>query len=199
MHIHDSRSATIAAWHHDIHRAAPTWLPKPHLVVKRGYISPWFVPHLWFVRSGAFNFFWFIVVTDDFLDCPERQRRYVAAHECGHWAGLHGLIWIVFGLILHADQASVTNFYIHLAHKFGPAVSLATFAVSVVACVVVACGLQYFFEYQADAYAASKIGCGEAADSLEWLQKSLFIGKGRSETKWINQRINRLRRCATNR
>lgn len=168
-------------------RYLPFW--RPRVLAKDGWFSPWFWPFLWLTRSGAFSLFCFVIVSRDLLGCPDAHRRAIVAHECGHIAGFHSLLWLVAG------TATLSNPWLKdlltwLGRHSGPWFSLGVF--------LLFCGCAFFgiralliwFEHQADDYAVDTVGLSAALESLAWLRGELF---GTGPAPWVDERINRLR------
>lgn len=167
------------------------WLPfwRPRIVVKRGRFSPWFWPFLWLTKSGAFNLFVLVIVSEDLLGCPPSHRRAIIAHECGHLSRLHFLIWAAAGAVVLKNTAIRSGFAWIGAHM-GPWVAVGAFALFLISSLIGFRALLYWFEHQADDYAVARVGPEATVAALSWLKASLSGGR---KSPWVDARINRLR------
>lgn len=167
------------------------WLPfwRPRVILKRGRFSPWFWPVLWFTKSGAFNLFFLLIVSEDLLHCSPERRRAILAHECGHLTHFHALVWIAAAtLVLRNDfiRAGLSWVGAHL----GPWPALVAFGAFLALSLTGFRALLYWFEHQADDYAVARVGALGVVDTLEWLNGKMF---GTDGSPWVNARIRRLR------
>jgi hypothetical protein len=167
------------------------WLPfwRPRIVVKRGRFSPWFWPFLWLTKSGAFNLFFLVIVSEDLLGCPPSHRRAIIAHECGHLSRLHFLIWAAAGAVVLKNTAIRSGFAWIGAHM-GPWVAVGAFALFLISSLIGFRALLYWFEHQADDYAVARVGPDAVVGALSWLRAMMFWEK---DAPWIDARIGRLR------
>lgn len=167
------------------------WLPfwRPRIVVKRGRFSPWFWPFLWLTKSGAFNLFFLVIVSEDLLGCPPSHRRAIIAHECGHLSRLHFLIWAAAGAVVLKNTA-IRSGFAWIGVHMGPWVAVGAFALFLISSLIGFRALLYWFEHQADDYAVARVGPEATVAALSWLKASLFGGK---KSPWLDARINRLR------
>ena len=183
----------LTTWRTELRAAAPPWPVRPFLIVKHGYMSPWFVPWAWFSRSGAFNVLCFVIVSEDLLNCPAPVRRAIAAHEAGHWARFHGFIWLsAMFLVMHRDPGWVATPVVVLAQQFGVLAGLAAFVLALALCVWLLLQLQRHFEHAADDYCAAQVGYPCAVAALQWLHHRLVLEPRRKPSKWILERIRRM-------
>jgi hypothetical protein len=182
-----------AVWQRDADELCEpiSWLPfwRPRIVVKRGRFSPWFWPFLWLAKSGVFNLFFLIIVSEDILDCPASHRRAIIAHECGHLSRFHFLIWAATGSVV-MNNSAIHSGLVWIGAHIGPLVAVGAFALFLIACLTGFRALLYWFEHQADDYAVARIGPEEMVAALSWLNARLFAGK---KSPWLDARINRLR------
>jgi Zn-dependent protease with chaperone function len=162
---------------------------RPRIIIKRGVISPWFWPPLWITRTGVFSLLFLVVVSDDILHCSAQRRRAILAHECGHIHGFHGLIWPAFAALVLQNSVLKSGFA-WLAAFSGPWVALLALLGFTITALAGLRALLYWFEHQADDYAASKVSIDDLIEALTWFSKTLF---GDKASPWINSRINRLR------
>jgi hypothetical protein len=183
-----------AIWQKDADALFPTirWLPfwRPRIVLKNGYFSPWFWPFLWFAKTGAFNLFFFVIVSRELLDCPGEHRRAVLAHECGHLRGFHSLIWAAVGLLLRSN-ATVASWLSWVGNHHGPWMALGVFAGFLALSLAGCRALLYWFEHQADDYAVAKVGPQAVIGALSWLRATLY---GQTAAPWMEARTRRLQR-----
>jgi Zn-dependent protease with chaperone function len=182
----------IAVWQKDaddLHEPI-RWLPfwRPRIVVKRGRFSPWFWPYLWLAKSGAFNLFSLVIVSDDLLNCPATHRRAIIAHECGHLSRLHFLIWTVAATVVLKNDVIRFGFA-WIGTHIGVWVELTAFFVVIILSIFGGRALLNWFEYQADDYAVERVGPQALVSALSWLRTTLFRNKG---APWVEARIRRL-------
>lgn len=184
----------LALWQSEANRLHNPirWLPfwRPKVICKRGFVSPWFWPTLWLTRTGAFNLFLLLIVSDDLLDCPPRHRRAIIAHECGHLRGLHSLVWVGLLVVLLKTQAVLAGFEM-IARATSPSVALAALLVFLLGLILGLKALLYWFEYQADDFAVSRVGHADVQAALEWL---LEFRPALRASPWLAARIRRLQR-----
>lgn len=185
-------SKQLKLWQSDADRLCRPvrWLPfwRPKVICKRGLFSPWFWPLLWLTRSGAFNFFFLLIVSDDMLDCPPGHRRAVIAHECGHLCGFHSFIWLGVTALLLKTPALPAGFRM-ISASVGPFHALAALVAFFICLMRGLKALMYWFEHQADDYAAAMVGGAEVAAALKWLQG---VHPRAQRSSWLAARIQRL-------
>lgn len=184
-------------WQKDVDDLCVTysWLPfwRPRVVIKRGRGSPWFFPHLWLVKHGAFACFIWVVISEDLVSCDAMKRRAIIAHECGHIRKFHDFIrWSPMAFLF--NLAAIPKGLSWITSQYGGAASLSILAVLVAALVFVVAKLLYWFEHDADDYAVSKVGLHPVIDTLSWLSTTL---SGGNKLAWVEKRIQRLRSLHT--
>ena len=187
-----TRTEQLAIWQREADELFQPirWLPfwRPKLVLKSGRFSPWFWPLLWLAKSGAFNMFFLVIVSEDLLNCAPHHRRAIIAHECGHLSRFHSLIWMLAAAVVLKNTAIRAGFAWIGAH-LAPWVALGTFLAFLALSLLGFRALLYWFEHQADDYAAARVGAADVVSALSWLSTKMFGAEGSS---WVNARIRRL-------
>jgi len=197
----DSRPAGAdrQTWQADASGLVPGWLPsfwQPRILVKNGRFSPWFFwvsPGVWVEKSGAFNLLVWIAIGKDWIaECPDKYRRAIVAHECGHLSEFHWLIWTIAVLvgIRSAFMSSVVTTAVRWVTTLAGVWGGLGFAVGVL--VLLGWGfvaLLRWFEHRADDYAVRCVGYADTIGALTWTRNRMFAGK---KAPWVEQRIRRL-------
>ncbi len=178
-----------------IHRLLSGWQPK--VLLKHGRFSPWCIPRAWGAATGAFNFFFRIYVAEQTLFCAPQYRRAILAHELGHARSFHTpLLMTITSLFIYFSSFPL------LTDAIG-AITQATNA-WIGLTVWVELGLllfmvtRWFFdwvEYEADDYAAHKVGAQTIVETLEWLRGPPVARK--KHLSQLDKRIERLRNLQT--
>ncbi len=186
----NAEAELLNLWRIDAEEFSPWWARRvfrPRLVVKRGRCSPWFAPKLWLSSTGAFSMFWILIVSDTLLDCEPRYRRAILAHEMGHVAGWHSLLWVI--LIAGLLQIPFPELAQVVRHSYGPWGPMTALSLFMVLGSIWIGTVLVWFEHEADDYGARCVGVTDLMDAVRWLDRRL---SGEEGSSWARERLARL-------
>ncbi len=170
----------------------------PRLIVRRTNTMPWWFPPLlrFESRPGAWTFWNLIFVSEELLDCPAEMRHYLSHHEFGHIERVH-FLQLMMALTIAAFCVSCSLLAPHFswlsvlrASHTLPIVLATCFFASFLRAFTL---ISILSEYQADAFAAQRIGSEAVQRGIRWLAQT----SGRGLTTERRKRLNRLRSRAT--
>lgn len=131
--------------------------------------------------------FWLLIVSEDILDCDSRHRRAIVAHEMGHVAGWHSLLWVILiAGLLHIPFPELGQLMRHSYGPWGPLTALGLFVV--VGSIWIGTVLVWF-EHEADDYGAQRVGVTDLVAGIRWLDQRL---SGEEGSSWARERLARL-------
>jgi len=180
----------VEVWRREALEFAPSWakgIYRPRIVIKRGRWSPWWLPPVWLTPTGVFTTFCVIAVSEDVLYCDAGYRRAALAHEVGHLAGLHSLLWVI--LIMALFHGPFPELAAWTREQFGPWGPVGAFSILMTVGIYAVRGVLVWFEHEADDYAVARVGMTEFTTGLRWMKQRIV---GDRPAPWVEERLARL-------